>query len=116
VAVMAITTPQLFEDVIADGLEEELLSWAGQVGPRDIVLDLHEVQAVSSAAIGAIGRLRNFVQRRGHRLVLSSVGPCVAEAFHLARLAAGEATIDLLIPTQPDVPSAVSWLGECPRT
>ena len=83
VVVVAVTTAQLFEDVVADGLQQELLAGAAQPRSCDVVLDLQEVKVVSSAAISAIAQLRDFVQRRGRRLVLCGVCPCVAESFRL---------------------------------
>ncbi len=112
IVVITMITPQLFEDIVADGLQEELLGAAAQAGRCHVVLDLQDVQAVSREAIGRIAHLHEFVQERGCRLVLSGVCPCVAEAFHLARLAEETSTIDLLLPTQPDIASAISWLND----
>ncbi|HZU36772.1 MAG TPA: STAS domain-containing protein [Gemmataceae bacterium] len=111
VAVVTVTTPQLLEDVVADGLEQELLACVAQREPCDVVLDLQVVNAVSNAAIQAIVQLHDFVQERGRRLVVSGVCPCVAEAIHLARQVEAESTLELFLPMQADVPSAIAWLS-----
>lgn len=110
ITVLTITAPQLFEDVIADGFTQELLAAAAQLGPCDVVLDLKHVKAVTGAAIRALAELRAFIHKRGRRLVLSGVCPCVAETFHLARMVEADAPTDLLFPMQPDLASAIAFL------
>jgi len=110
IPVLTITAPQLFEDVVADGFTKELLAAAAQLGPCDVVLDLQQVKVVTSSAIRAIAELRDFIHKRGRRLVLSGVCPCVAETFHLARMVEADAPTDLLFPMQPDLASAIAFL------
>lgn len=109
--VLAIGTAQLFEDVLAGGFSQELLAYAAQTPPRDVVLDMQEVKAVCSEAIDAITDLCHFLHRHGRRLVLSGVCPAVEEAFHVARLARAEPTLNDLLPMQSDLPSALGWLA-----
>src|SRR5690242_3003523 len=65
VLVLTITTPQLLDDVLADGFSQDLLTAVANSGVPGVVLDFREVKAVCSAACGLLLHLQRRVQEGG---------------------------------------------------
>jgi anti-anti-sigma factor len=65
------------------GLEERLLSGVAE-GERRLVLDLAEVEYISSAGLRVLLRLAKKMQVTGGQLVLCGLGDSVRQVFELA--------------------------------
>lgn len=67
----------------AAGLESRLLEWAGDA-EREWVLDLAQVEYISSAGLRVVLLLAKTLKQKGGRLVLCSLQPLVLEVFDIS--------------------------------
>jgi anti-anti-sigma factor len=88
VLLLTITAAQLLDDVVEQGLLQEMLSAVAGAGTYRVIVDLHSVEAVSSAAMGAIVSFGDFLKDHRGRLVLCCLSSFVTEEFRLAKLTA----------------------------
>lgn len=111
VLVLDVTTPQVLDDVLADGLPGELHAAVACTRARKVVLNLAEVKAVCSGAFAALLEVQQALRERGGRLVLCGLSGVLAEAFHIVGLSdtRGRAAP---FETEPDVAAAVARVTE----
>lgn len=86
VLVLTMTTPQLLDDVVEQGLLQELLLAVQACHGCKVVVDMHQVKAASSAALRPLVALYRALRERGGRLVICGLTPFVAEVIHLAEV------------------------------
>jgi anti-anti-sigma factor len=89
VLVIAITSSQVLDDVLADGFTQELLAAAAQAAPANVALDFHAVTAICTGVFRSLLELKSQAQKKGGRLVLCALSLAVEEVFHLAELVDG---------------------------
>jgi anti-anti-sigma factor len=105
VVVLAISSSQLLDDVIADGFLQELLAAVSQAGIGEVVVDFRAVKAICTGVFQALLELRAHIQKTNGGLVLCGLSPAVEEVFHLAGLASGAGAP---FETRLDIESAVT--------
>lgn len=86
VLILTLTTPQLLDDVVEEGLFQELLLAVEACRGCKVAVDLHQVKAASSAALRPLAALHRALRERGGRLVICGLSPFVAEVIHLAEV------------------------------
>jgi anti-anti-sigma factor len=110
VLVLTVLEPQLQGDRQVTALRHELDRAVAPPDVRHVVLDLHEVKALSSAAFRPLLSLRHDLERRGSRLVLCNLAPVVAEAFRATRLLSTSRASAASFEVQPTLSAAVASL------
>jgi anti-sigma B factor antagonist len=81
-------------------MQDLLLDIAGQPDRGPVVLDMGNVTAVSSLALGALVKLHKGLSADGRPLTLCNLSPEVYEVFAVTRL---DTVLDLR-PAQPGIP------------
>jgi anti-anti-sigma factor len=81
VTVASIASPKLGLDA-----RDALYELVDKNGAKKIVLNLENIQILSSAPIGMLVNLRNKLHSTGGSLALCAVGPYVREILQLTRL------------------------------
>jgi anti-anti-sigma factor len=107
--VLRVSEPQM-SDAVADAVCAELVAVYQQTGAVHAVIDLAEVQYLSSAGIRCLlGLLREVRQRKG-RLVLCNLSREVEEVLVVTRLVGTTRGIRAPFEQHADVPSAIANL------
>ena len=81
--VLVLAPSGRIDAVTSDDLERRLLALVAARGAR-LVIDLAEVEYISSAGLRVLLRLAKKAKEQSGRVVLSSLGPAVRQVFELA--------------------------------
>ena len=111
VVVITITTPQLLDDVLADGFFAELTAAITATGVNKVILDFLHVKSICAEAICPLHQLADSLRDRSGRLVLCGLCPYLAEVFHIDALCEGRSA-QAPFATQVDVGGAVACLNQ----
>jgi anti-anti-sigma factor len=84
-AVIHLTSNCLVDEQATTRLRAEFRAFLERVGPRQVTLDMSNVEYVSSAVMGALFSLRRALHDRGGTLGLCGVNPDVAEYLRVIR-------------------------------
>jgi anti-anti-sigma factor len=81
--VLVVAPSGRIDAVTSDDLERRLLALVAARGTR-LVIDLADVEYISSAGLRVLLRLAKKAKEQSGRVVLSSLGPAVRQVFELA--------------------------------
>ncbi|MFP4058271.1 MAG: STAS domain-containing protein [Candidatus Brocadiia bacterium] len=84
--VVHLAGPRITDQVTIAELGEELVDVLEQAEPPDLVIDLDEVELLSSSVLGKLIRLLKRTRQRGGRLRLCSIRPSILEVFEITQL------------------------------
>ena len=115
VLVITLTIPQLLDDVVEEGLLQELLLVTTASEAGNVIVDLQQVKAASTAALKPLLGLHESIKQRSGRLLVCGLSPMVAEVFHLAELIRTEDKAPGPFEAAPDVDTALKLLARSPR-
>jgi anti-anti-sigma factor len=111
VLVLTVQEPQLQGDRLITAFRHELEQAVAQGGAKNVVLDLRNVKALSSAAFRPLLSLRHALEARGGRLTLCHLTPVVAEVFQATRTITGSRGASAAFDVQPTLATAVAGLN-----
>ncbi len=113
VLVLTLTDAQVRGDDLAEALRAELLDAVTHSGLPRVVLDLRDVEFISSVAFRPLLQLHGKVKEMGGRLVVCEMAPPVAEVMRLTRMVSsrGSATSHGLFEEQADLSGALRSLS-----
>jgi anti-anti-sigma factor len=111
VLVLTIAGPQLQGDRQITAFRHEVDQAVAQGKTKLVVLDLRNVQALSSAAFRPLISLRHALEARGGRMALCHLTPVVAETFQATRTIGGSRTSAGAFEVQPTLAAALASLG-----
>jgi anti-anti-sigma factor len=114
VLVLTLTDAQVRGDEIAEALRTELLDAVARSGIGHVVLDLRDVEFISSVAFRPLLQLHGKVKELNGRLVVCEMSPPVAEVMRLTRMVSSRGSSHGLFEEQPDLPSALRSLSSSP--
>jgi anti-anti-sigma factor len=107
VLVLTITEPHLRSDKLVDALRQDFLAVVDQTGVAKVVLDMRQVELLSSTGLRPMLGLHRHLQPRGGELVLCGLAPEVARVFTITRLVGMSGSPFTMAP---DVPAALARL------
>ena len=111
VLVLTLTDPQIRGDEMAEELRNELLAAVAEAGADRVVLDLRQVNYVSSVAFRPLLQLHGALKDRQGRIVLCNLAEPIREVLHLTRLISTSRSARSPFEEQPDVAAAVASLA-----
>jgi anti-anti-sigma factor len=111
VLVLTVLDAELGGDEVVGPLREELTEAVTREGADKVVLDMGQVEMLTSAGIRPLLALRTHVKGRGGRLVLCGLRPTVAEVLATTRLVTSGGAGSVMFTTAPDVAAAVALLN-----
>jgi len=83
--VVRLVGPDITDPLYINQLGEDLEAVLEAADPPDLLVDLNDVERLSSAALGKLMRLYKQAQRLRGRIRLCSIRPRVREAFEITR-------------------------------
>src|SRR5262245_42060002 len=113
VLVLTLHRAALRGEELATAVREELIAAADRSDNPRVVLNLEEVEFVSSLGIRALLLFRRHVRQRGGQLLLCSPAAEVADVLITTRLLGTSQSGLIPFGLAPDVSTAVGWLA-CP--
>jgi anti-anti-sigma factor len=111
VLVLTVTLPLLLDEADVGALHQDLVAAVDHHRPRRVILDLHNVRALGSAAFRPVISLHRRVQELNGRLVLCGLARAVAEVFHLTGLLSPRPSDRTPFAAEPSLDAAVSRLS-----
>ncbi|HMC65692.1 MAG TPA: STAS domain-containing protein [Gemmataceae bacterium] len=119
VLVVTINEPQLHSDVLVDAVGHELVLAVVHAKIRQVALDLHNVNVLTSIGIRPLLGLHRYLNQVGGRLVLCGLTKPVVDILRTSRLVGPAGDSIAIFETQPDAAVAVASLAksdpEAPR-
>jgi anti-anti-sigma factor len=112
VAVLSMALKELRGEDLANDLGKELISSWQASKSAHVILDLKEVEIVTSPCIRSLLQLRNQVKERGGHVALCGLLPQVAETFTVTRLISPSSETPSLFASFPDVTAALATLAK----
>jgi anti-anti-sigma factor len=106
---------RLWDEKPCAELRNELIAAVAETGAKKIVLDMSNVESVSSVAFRPLLSLRRVVEDSGARMVLCGLSELVAEVFHATRLLISGHSSVAPFEARPDLPSALASFRQ-PKT
>ncbi len=104
VTVVEFTTASLMDRIDLEKLGQDLYKLVDEQDLRNIIIDFHVVQYLSSQAIGILLSLRKkMVALKGSHLVMCGVGPRLMELLKITRL-------DVVFTVKADQKDALRWM------
>jgi anti-sigma B factor antagonist len=119
VLVLTITARQIEGELIAGTLSNELQAAVAEAGCSMVVIDLGQIQYISSVALGPLLKLRRTIRDEGGQMILCNLSRSVGDVFYTTRLVSSSGDFTAPFEIAPDVPTAVARLagtGETPLT
>ena len=105
VLILEIQEPRISEGLILEALSRELEAVLQDKEYKKVLLDLHQVDLMSSGMVGVLVSFYRELAERNRRFVLCGVRPPVQKVFEITRL-------DQLFRIEPDVTHGVTHLNE----
>jgi anti-anti-sigma factor len=113
--VLTLTDAQVRGDEIAEALRAELLDAVARSGVARVVLDMKEVEFISSVAFRPLLQLHGKVKELNGRLIVCEMSPAVAEVMRLTRMVSSRGSSHGLFEEQPDLHRALESLNTAPN-
>ena len=110
--VLRINEPQIMGDPLADVIRDDFLTLYKQTGAVHVVVDMANVEYLSSAGIRPLLALTREVREREGRLILSGLRHDVESVFVASRLVSTNRAVPATFEHATDVPAAVAHLYE----
>jgi anti-anti-sigma factor len=111
VLVLTISEPRLDSDKLSDKVRQELLAIVTASGNRKVVIDLQNVEYLSSAAFRPLLSLRRKLQETGGQMVLCQLTANVRKVFEDLKLISINQSFPATFDVQPDVRSAIAFVN-----
>lgn len=105
VSIVSFTIPRLTDDENIEQIGRELLAVIEHYGRRKVVVDLGNVDYLTSSVLGKLITMHRRLHRAGGRMVLCGFRNEVAEVLETSRL-------DEYFETAPNVEAAAAKLAE----
>src|SRR5919204_4693908 len=86
VTVVHFTDRKILDEENIQVIGEQLFSLVDELGRTKLLLNFHNVEYMSSAALGKLITLNKKVQSAGGRLVLCNIDPQIREVFEITKL------------------------------
>ncbi len=84
--VVKVAGPRLTDPVYINEFGDELLDVLDQAKPPDLLIDLNDVEFLSSSVLGKLIRLLKRTRQINGRLRLCSIRPSILEVFEITQL------------------------------
>lgn len=110
ILVLSLNEPQVRGDEMADGLARELTTAVDQSSIGKIVVDLKNVQFMSSVGFRPLLQLHQKAKEKHGRVVLCNLTKDVADVLHVTRLITTSRSMQAPFEEQPDVEAAIASL------
>jgi anti-anti-sigma factor len=110
--VLTVEESQFHGDPLAEKVRQEFLSALADSGLNLVVIDLHKVEYISTAAFRPLLSLRRKLQDSSGRMVLCGLSDLVREVFQVLRLITTSRSYPATFEVQPDVPAALAFLKQ----
>jgi len=78
--------PRITDQIYINELGDELVALIEPGAPPDLLIDLEEVEFLSSSVLGKLIRLLKRTRQAGGRLRLCSIRPSIREVFEITQL------------------------------
>jgi anti-anti-sigma factor len=111
VLVLTITDRELQDARLADALGEEFLDAVAQFGAHKIVIDMRNLEYMSSVAFRPLLRLRSNLQKSGGRMILCGLTATVGDIFYTTKMLSKSGLFEAPFQTEADVAAAVERLN-----
>jgi anti-sigma B factor antagonist len=86
IAVRFVGDSVLLDEVTISNLADQLLALAEQVPPRNVILNLGNVEFLNSTTLGVLLLLRHRLREAEKQLRLHNLQPQIADVFAVSRL------------------------------
>ncbi len=110
VLVFTILARNVEGDAIAEELRDQLLRALAQTSCRHAIIDLQQVQYISSVAFRPLLSLRRGLLERNGKLVLCGLNPVVGDVFFTTRMVDPAGQPAPIFDMQPGVQEALRFL------
>jgi anti-sigma B factor antagonist len=84
--VVKLHGPRITDQVYVSELGDELVAVLEAADPPDLLIDLNDVEFLSSSVLGKLIRLLKRVRDKNGRLRLCSIRPSILEVFEITQL------------------------------
>jgi len=84
--VVVLAGPRITDQVYINELGDELVATLAQAQPPHLLIDLNEVEFLSSSMLGKLIRLLKRTRQANGRLRLCSIRPSIMEVFEITQL------------------------------
>lgn len=84
--VVKLNGPRITDQVYVSELGDELVAVLDAADPPDLLIDLDDVEFLSSSVLGKLIRLLKRVREKNGRLRLCSIRPSILEVFEITQL------------------------------
>lgn len=84
--VVKLAGPRITDQVYVSELGDELIAVVEAAEPPDILIDLNDVEFLSSSVLGKLIRLLKRIRETNGRLRLCSIRPSILEVFEITQL------------------------------
>jgi anti-sigma B factor antagonist len=84
--VVKLAGPRITDQVYVTELGDELVAVAEAAAPPDVLIDLNDVEFLSSSVLGKLIRLLKRIREKNGRLRLCSIRPSILEVFEITQL------------------------------
>jgi anti-anti-sigma factor len=111
VLVASITTAHIQDEKVADGLLQEFLAALSHYSAQKIVVDMHQIEYVSSVAFRPLLHLRRVLVDSGGKMMLCGLSKVVGDVFYTTRLVTSGGDFAAPFELAPDIATAVSRLN-----
>jgi phenylalanyl-tRNA synthetase beta chain len=102
VTAVQLVDPKILDEQNVQVIGEQLFSLVDDVGRRKLLLDLRNVEYLSSAALGKLITLHKKLQAVGGKLMLCNIDPQIYEVFEITKL---DKFFEITKSQQPGKPS-----------
>jgi len=84
--IVKLAGPRVTDQVFINELGDELVALLEQADPPDLLIDLDEIEFLSSSVLGKLIRLLKRTRQANGRLRLCSIRPSIYEVFEITQL------------------------------
>jgi len=99
--VVRLAGPRITDQVYINELGDELVGVLAQAAPPMLLIDLEDVEFLSSSVLGKLIRLFKRARQVGGRVCLCSIRPSIHEVFEITQL-------DKVFEIYPDADEAIA--------
>ncbi len=104
--VLTLTENKLQGDQLADTLNEVLGATVAAANAGKVILDMGQVELITTACLRPLLNLRNQLHAKGGRLILCNLNPLVSEVLTVTRLTSTTGTGQVPLESAQDVAAA----------
>ena len=84
--VVDLVGPRITDQAYINALGDELIDILGKAQPPDLLIDMNDVEFLSSAVLGKLIRMLKRTRESNGRLRLCSIRPSIFEVFEITQL------------------------------